>query len=161
MDDTEGFLDWFAGFVAGEGCFIISSINQGNRFYCRLDINLRDDDLPILLKIQETLGIGTICRRKGEGLRRSQVEWVTHSIDEALRLVEIFDAHPVRAKKQADYEIWKEAVLEISRGRRKGRRATYDRQRLFYLKQKLSLVRAYDVPEIEFEPEGEQLELAL
>ena len=166
MKNKEQFLDWFAGFVAGEGCFRIEK--HGNKWFnCRLTILLRDDDLPILLKIQETLEMGVISRERANYISQGRAMWAVTATDDILRLIDIFDTHPLLAKKQRDYEIWKEAALEINRGQQKRRGrgrygpATYNRRYLDHLKQKLSLIKVYEMSPIEeLEIEGRQLELS-
>lgn len=158
----EGFFQWFVGFVDGEGCFIIRHRKYNNAFHCRLTIRLRDDDLPILLEIQEQLGMGTIYRVSAHEGSRPQAMWQVHRIDDVIRLIEIFDRYALRTKKQRDYRVWREAALEISKGRGGGSiPPSYDTDYLAYLTQKIKFVRAYDSPDDieEFEPEGEQLEL--
>ena len=163
-NDQERFFDWFAGFVAGEGSFQIRQRSDGS-FICELAILLRDDDLSMLIKIQETLGMGTLHRGPSRRLNQNpQALWRVCGIDDLVRLVEIFDTHSIRAKKQGDYEIWRDAVLEISKGRarlnKSGWRTNYDREYLNYLAEKLKIVRGYNGPEPdEYEPEAEQLEL--
>lgn len=161
MKDTESFLAWFAGFVAGDGSFNITP-TANNTFRCELAIKLRDDDLSTLMEIQERLGIGTIARMRSCPGQHGTVQWRVCGIDDNLRLIEIFDLHPVRSKKQKDYEIWRLGVLEISKGRRKGGRgsANYDRRYLAYLSQKLKMIRMYEASEIQdFESGAMQLKL--
>ena len=146
----EAFLDWFAGFVAGEGCFIISEIRNKETWRTELFIRLRDDDRYILLEIQEQLGMGKISLSSPHGATfpntKPQVCLRFARNSDCMRLVGIFENHPLRAKKQRDFEVWKEAAREICRGRgqRPGKLPTYDRRRLQYLKDKLSLIRAYE-----------------
>jgi hypothetical protein len=53
-----GFGHWFAGFVDGEGCFLITRV--GKSYRCIFSLHLRGDDRPILEEIHRNLGIGTV-----------------------------------------------------------------------------------------------------
>lgn len=152
--DDEQFLDWFAGFVDGEGCFSIRQFPQATGWYTRLQIDLRDDDLDILLEIQDRLGLGAISRRhyKEAGAHDSAV-WCVATRADCFRLVSIFDAHPLRAKKRRDYLVWRLAVIENQKPFR-----MRDLAKMKFLADKIRLIRAYEPQEeITFEPGGIQL----
>lgn len=115
MDDAFGH--WLAGFIDGEGTFAINRQNVGREqstYGCKLIVKLRDDDAPILEEIREKTGAGTICR-KGPGsdgrTNNAQAAWQVQSRGDCLRMVEILDRYPLRAKKSRDYAVWREAVL--------------------------------------------------
>lgn len=156
MNDN-AFLDWLAGFVAGEGCFYAGKSSNCRQVETRLEIHLRDDDLDILLEIQERLGMGTIYRlprKKDSGY--PQAAWSVARTTECRRLVDIFDVHPVRAKKRRDYEVWREIVLERSKPLEQR-----NLEKMYYLADKLRLVRQYELPEelSDYEPGIVQLSL--
>lgn len=136
MEDRD-FLNWFAGFVAGEGFFGFTKPNAW--WGARLRIGLRDDNLPILLEIQERLGMGTISLQPESGNSNPVAVLAVCRIQDCQRLVKIFEEFPLRAKKQEEFKIWKEGVLEIARGPR----GTYNRRKLAYTEKKLQLVRVY------------------
>lgn len=137
IDST--FLDWFAGFIDGEGCFVVTSQAHTKHYYTYFALKLRDDDLGILLEIQERLGIGTITRDRQEGTGSNPcAKWSVGSIHECLKLVEILDKHSLRAKKRIDYEIWREVVLENQK-----LPETRNLARMKYFKERLSLVKQY------------------
>lgn len=123
MKEIDGYwASWFAGFTDGEGCFIIGRDNRGSpgaKYRCRFKIDLRDDDKVILDEIHETLGMGVVrdklaCLNDGRN-RRRQARFDINAINECAELVKVFDKYPLRAKKQRDFEIWKEAVAELQR----------------------------------------------
>jgi len=151
--NKEAFLHWFAGFLDGEGTFVIRAHVDKNTYSAVAAISLRDDDLAVLLRIKEALNMGTIHHHKYKARRsKPRAVWNVSKIDDLVRLVKILDSHPLRSKKSADYAIWREAVLEISGGSRNrvpGNRAVYDRRRLEHLRRKLMAVKAYDAPETE------------
>jgi hypothetical protein len=107
------FWNWFAGFVDGEGCFGIA--HRRTCYTPTFALCLRADDRAILEEIQLRLGV---CRfytytpwRVDLGRRCARVELRATNKAACVRLVEIFDEHPLRAKKAQDFEIWREAVL--------------------------------------------------
>lgn len=154
MNDDR-FLDWFAGFVAGEGCFgIVRSHPTGVAWATQLSIKLRDDDLCILINIQEQLGFGNVYRSSPRRFGTGGVAcWQVRSGDACRKLVEIFDGHPLRARKQKDYEIWREAVIENQKSPK-----SRSPKKLQYLHDKLSLIRAYEPQEdMAFELDAIQL----
>lgn len=152
--NDELFLTWFAGFVAGEGCFKMAQ-RQG-QYHWRTDlvIALRDDDLDILLEIQERLGIGTISHSlHSGGERKTAARWEAGGLSNSYKLVTILDTHPLRARKQKDYLVWREAVLENQKPP-----AQRDLAKMKFLADKLRLVRTYEPPEeIDFESSAIQL----
>jgi hypothetical protein len=108
----EGFAHWLAGFVDGEGSFVIAKVNNGC-LRCFLSLVLRDDDREILEEIQARIG-GTLAYRTNPSATRpsSNPEMVLQVRRKAdcLRLVELFDRYPLRARKRRDFAIWREAV---------------------------------------------------
>ena len=103
------FGNWLAGFVDGEGCFIISQNGQGARF-CAFSLSLREDDFPILVEIQQRTGLGNARMQHPRSHRDPFAKWGVSSKVDCLALVGIFERHPLRAKKRRDFEIWAEAV---------------------------------------------------
>lgn len=152
--DTE-FLAWFAGFTAGEGCFFLQTGRRNNWWYGGFSIALRDDDLPLLLELQERLQMGTISSKRVVWPDRPQAVWRVARIADCVRLVDIFTAHPLRGKKEADFEIWKQAVKMIREGgsRKGGPSPTYDCAKLQYLNDRLRFVKTYRSSECSLQEE--------
>lgn len=152
----QAFLHWFAGFVAGEGSFKLYRRPNTNVFTPQLAIQLREDDLDILLEIQERLQLGTIsCYTPRDPNWQPLAQWIVRSYSECLQLVEILDGYPLRAKKQRDYLIWREAVLELQKPFEQR-----DVKKLEYLHDKLHLVKRYE-PAIQTLEEYESLGIQL
>jgi len=112
MNTDEGFLNWFAGLVDGEGCFHIARVSGRNgRPYVQflLQIALRDDDRSILEEIQSTLGMGDITWHPRQvGPSHNGNPLVT------LRIVRIRDVQRLavllqgrlHTKKRHDFDLW-------------------------------------------------------
>jgi hypothetical protein len=145
--DEDRFLDWLAGFVDGEGCFGVWPHNDNRQYRTGLSVKLRDDDTPILIEIMERLKMGRIGFIPAESETwKARVRWDVASNRDALCLVHIFDAHPLRAKKARDYAVWREAVLENQKSPKQR-----DLNKLCYLANKIKLIRAYEPqPEEEY-----------
>lgn len=109
--------DYVAGFIDGEGSFsvVIAKHKQkrlGLDARLNFGIELRDDDLEILLKIQKTLDCGRIYH-----LRYQKYGWYPHSLFKVSAIGEIRDKlipflrkNPLRAKKRLSFELFVQAV---------------------------------------------------
>jgi site-specific DNA-methyltransferase (adenine-specific) len=110
------FLNWFAGFVDGEGCFSIhkKNINGIETYDCQFSISLRADDRPILEEIHRTLKIGTLSNKTAHktGDDNPKARYSISSKSDCVRLAEILRAAPLRAKKALDFELWLEGLRE-------------------------------------------------
>jgi len=113
VDADAAFLDWLAGFADGEGCFYVTHkpTHGTGEVMCGFAINLRADDEAILRECIARCGTGHITYTARRGNAGAQCRWTVESVRGTLRLVDIFDAHPLRAKKRHDYAIWRQAVV--------------------------------------------------
>ncbi len=119
---TDAFGNWFAGFVDGEGCFLISRDNRQNpksSYRCQFKIALRNDDRRVLELIRENLGFGKIYARpayltRNRNEHAQAIFWVCPTGD-CVKLAALFEKYPLRAKKQRDFGIWKLAVTEVQK----------------------------------------------
>lgn len=107
------FGAWLSGFVAGEGSFNLSMIN--NSCKASFTIALRADDIDALYLIQsywQCGGVYNIHRKKEESRNRKQeVNFTVHrSVHLQEILVSHFDKFPLFAKKRLDFEVWKLGV---------------------------------------------------
>lgn len=110
MQEDDTFGHWLAGFIDGEGCFLIETTRPSATHYCAFRLEVRADDRPILDEIRERLGIGKIreCRR---GTYHGAI-WAVQNKADCASLVGFLDRYPLRAKKARDYAVWREAVAE-------------------------------------------------
>jgi hypothetical protein len=111
--------NYIVGFVDGEGCFCISLNKNGERLpEVRLifEIELREDDEPILREIQATLGCGTIYHLEYERYAkwRPHVKLkVSNFTDISQKIIPFFQRYPLQAKKQYDFEKFCQAAKLI------------------------------------------------
>lgn len=109
MDLDSAFGHWLAGFIDGEGCFLLYR-NHGS-WDCRFELALRDDDADILHEVYQRIGLGRIAAKPAYRTSKPQVTWQIKKQEECVGLIEVLDRFPLRAKKQRDYAIWREAVF--------------------------------------------------
>lgn len=128
LDIDRDFGNWFAGFVDGEGCFIlqVSHLKDGSRICgARLSIGLRLDDLPILQEIETRLRCGHITYDKLRGYFRAS--WIVTRVgDLKFIIIPLLERCPLRAKKRRDFLVWKEGVEIVFRAKnsKRGRKPT-------------------------------------
>lgn len=109
MIDSE-FGHWLAGFIDGEGCFRIHKEKGGGYYACHFTLKLRDDDRAILEEIVSRTGIGHLKPDVVRGTSKPALIWVVQSKAECVKLVDLLDRFPLRAKKRRDWRIWRRAV---------------------------------------------------
>lgn len=132
------FFDWLAGFIDGEGCFVLR--RTGPRIYPQLTIEVRIDDSEILYEIVNRTGCGAVTfRTRPRG--NPQARWMVSNLPEAVQMVGILDAHPLRAKKRRDYDLWREVVL----AKNQAERGQEDRPYLLGLQERLNEGRKCDL----------------
>lgn len=168
MDDAFGH--WLAGFVDGEGCFAIDGrIRPGHRVpYCQFILCLRLDDLDILECIHSEAGGTLKVRRKTTNPNDKPSGYLrVTGAQELLRVVELFERYPLRAKKARDFVIWAEAVRAQARRPDRRRCKRIDREGSVELTElrehynrviqdcwgRLREVRAYSEPSVPLEYE--------
>lgn len=101
---------YIVGFVDGEGCFSITINKNANRLpEVRLifEIELREDDEPILHQLREVLGCGNIYRLQYERYAqwRPHVKLkVSNFPDNWDKVIPFFKRYPLQAKKRFQFE---------------------------------------------------------
>ncbi len=112
--------NYIVGFVDGEGCFSITLNKNGNRLpEVRLifEIELREDDEPILHEIQKVLKCGNIYRLEYERYAkwRPHVKLkVSNFPDISQKIIPFFKRYPPQAKKRLQFEKFCQAAELIS-----------------------------------------------
>lgn len=101
------FLEWFVGFIDGEGCFLIEIEIKKKVVKFNLRINLHIDDLGVLVKIKENLGIGEIYLVEN----KNQAYWRVIKLNEIQEvIIPIFDKYPLLTIKSLNYQYFKQAL---------------------------------------------------
>jgi hypothetical protein len=101
---------WISGFVDGEGCFYVG-INKNSKMKTgfqilpefRLVQHVRDIDL--LYAIQKHLEMGVVRRNHGD-----RYELRIRKLSELKKLIDFFNKHPLKSKKQLDFINFSEIV---------------------------------------------------
>ena len=109
-------------------------------------MGLRKDDISILQKIKEELGVGKIYTYEKTNTHlnsKPQARYTVNDIKGCLKIMEIFDRYSLKTKKKKDYEIWKNFMLLFTEPRIKKQRTEEVKERLYFLSNKLKLVRIY------------------
>jgi len=112
--DRRRFGHWLSGFTAGEGHFSLIVANDKRTPAAQFVIGLRADDLSALRLIQSYWGCGSIFYKPPTGRAQEQYFYKAVRIaDLVSAVIPHFVEFPLRAKKQNDFQIWKEAVSFI------------------------------------------------
>lgn len=103
--------EWLAGFVDGEGSLGIAG--HGGMLQPRFRLNQRDDDGDLVRAIRDFLGVGTVHMKRYPPSTPNACPQLALNVvgKDCLRLVELFDVHPLRSKKRFEYPIWRAAVF--------------------------------------------------
>lgn len=115
------FGNYLAGLIDGEGSFGLHEHRQHKHlkpmYYPRFNIHMRADDMPILLQVQEFLGVGKIYIHNNID-RNPMVSYQIDNVKDLMKIIEVLDVCPLRAKKSQEYKIWRTCVLmKQKRGR--------------------------------------------
>ncbi len=144
--EDAGFAYWLAGFIDGEGCFRVQRHERGT-YTCTFSINVRRDERATLEAIKRFLGVGTISEHDGSGNANPLCRYAIQDKSGCIRLVQMLDKYPLRAKKRIDYDAWAEAVSEWSSMKRGNRwSGPSDWTRMAALKSRIETTRQYVEP---------------
>lgn len=126
-DVPDDFGHWLAGFIDGEGCFLISQTSAARRrntakYVMSFQICVRADDGAILEECAQRTGLGTVYYFQKKREKQGDVaRWDCQRKADLLAMVRLLDRFPLRAKKATDYAIWREAVIYWGSLRNPGR----------------------------------------
>lgn len=135
---SEVDLDYLAGFITGEGSFLF--VDRKPRFA----IHLRADDGPLLRRIADQVGIGSLYHNRAYESSAPSITWTVHRRPELLPLVELLDGIGLRGRKLRQYEAWRPGAVEAGTSWFEGhlpRREVIDASR-----ESLRRASAYDGP---------------
>jgi len=106
---SKDFINWLVGFTDAEGFFYISldtrrtSLNIGFKF----SIELHLDDIEVLHKIAQTLGVGGVKLVKN----RNSAVFSVYKFEDFVRVIlPIFQEFPLQTTKGLDFTSFSEAV---------------------------------------------------
>jgi hypothetical protein len=112
---------YVCGFVDGEGCFCVSISRKRFRvpeIKLRFEIEVREDDEPILREIQQKLGCGYIYYLDYERYKkwRPHAKYVVGSFRDIYeKVIPFFKEHPLQAKKKKQFEFFAQVVDMMAR----------------------------------------------
>jgi DNA modification methylase len=139
--ESAGFCYWLAGLIDGEGHFAIKAHTRGTHAPA-FALKLRADERGTLETIRRATGIGSITDEARDP--NPMVKWTVQSREDCQRLCDLLDKYPLRAKKLADYWVWREAVCDWTTRPRGNRWAgAADNSRMAELRDRLMTGRAY------------------
>lgn len=108
---------FFAGFVAGDGSFVIRPNNAGASWCCGLQVKLRADDTPLLTAMRDWSGGGQLSPAPARGGSQPQTTWMVARRADCVTVAAILDSSPLLGKKAREFEIWRQAVeVWVARG---------------------------------------------
>ena len=116
--------DYVVGLTEGEGCFSVSlrkpNLKYGSRHWrvdLRFSIKLREDDKELLEQVREFFGKGYLYFQKEKRKNHSHCWRFEISGLKNLEavLIPFFEMHPLRGKKQKDFEIFKEIARLVKK----------------------------------------------
>lgn len=93
------FLEWFVGFTDAEGCFSIRKPN-GNSVSLIFTIELHKDDVEVLHKIANALGVGRVLVNKNKD---SALFFISKFEDITSVLIPLFKKFPLQTTKYLDF----------------------------------------------------------
>ena len=148
--------DWVVGFVDGEGCFFVSiqenpSLKTGYQVLPEFRIVQHERDVQVLYALKRFFGCGVVRRNHGD-----RWELRVRKLSCLLKIVEFFEKHPLKTKKNVDFKrfarilrwmeegkhLTREGLMEIAQTAMKMN--TADRPRLKALLKKLETSQSSD-----------------
>lgn len=128
---SKEFINWFVGFADAEGCFTIFSNKSWTVAGFRFHIELHVDDINILHKIAETLGVGKVKLVK----TRNSAEFSVSVFEDIVRVIlPIFQEFPLQTTKYLDFTSFSEAVQIKLRSQSSGSRKIISKTDLIKIK---------------------------
>ena len=108
---------FFAGFVAGDGSFVVRPNNAGASWSCGLQVTLRADDTPLVTALRNWSGTGQLSPGAARGGSQPQTTWMIGRQVDCLKVAAILEDSPLLGKKAREFQIWRQAVVVwVARG---------------------------------------------
>jgi len=104
---TREFIQWLVGFTDAEGTFYIYNNKSWTAASLRFSIELHSDDIGILYKIAQTLGVGRVVKDK---IRNSAVFYVVNFNDIIRVIKPLFEEFPLQTSKYLDFICFSKAA---------------------------------------------------
>ncbi|RJO59688.1 hypothetical protein C4546_01205 [Candidatus Parcubacteria bacterium] len=123
IEGTNSILhpQYIVGFVDGEGCFCViiskhNTLKSKKEVRCIFEIEVREDDKPILEAIKKTLGCGKIYLLDYTRYSkwRAHAKFKVSNLPEIInKIIPFFEKNQLKAKKRKSFEIFKKIALMI------------------------------------------------
>ena len=115
------FGDYLSGLTDGEGSFVLGAFPRKDpryginiRMMAIFKIVIRTDDKPILENIREFFGCGNIavCKpaKRIKNAKSTTAFYISKPEENVEVVIPHFEEHPLQAKKQYDFLIWRQGV---------------------------------------------------
>ena len=108
--------EWVVGFVDGEGCFFVGiqrhpSTSTGYQVIPEFRVVQHKRDMQVLHALKRFFGCGIICQN-----HEDRWELRVRKIENLQKIVEFFEQHPLKTKKQIDFLKFRD-VLRLMQNR--------------------------------------------
>ena len=109
--------DWVVGFVDGEGCFYVGinpqpEMKLGYQVLPEFRVVQHERDIQVLYALKRFFRCGVVCRNRED---RYELRIRKHSCLE--EVVAFFERHPLKTKKNVDFQKFARIVRWMSEGR--------------------------------------------
>lgn len=111
--------DYIVGLTDGEGCFYVEvrppTITSNTRIEMHFFIKMREDELPLLKKVQEFFGCGGVYYQKEYRVNQRNCYrfGVTAQKDLHEKIVPFFDKHSLKSQKLKNYLLFRQIALMV------------------------------------------------
>ncbi|MBI2599440.1 LAGLIDADG family homing endonuclease [Candidatus Daviesbacteria bacterium] len=111
--------DYIVGLTDGEGCFYVevrpASITHEPRIEMHFYIKMREDELPLLQKVQEFFDCGGVYFQKEYRVNQRNCYrfGVTAQKDLHEKIIPFFDKHSLKSQKLKNYLLFKQVALMV------------------------------------------------
>ena len=139
--------NWIAGFVDGEGCFVMAGIHGKHGFYALPNFSISQTELKPLKTIRDYFGFGRIyshTSKINDGYKR-QKKWVysVGSREKCLIIAKFFRKYKLQTMKKEAFKIWEEGIIWLNKNiskRRGGRIKLWDDDKIKYFKSHYTMI---------------------